>query len=228
MSDMLAVLWDFDGTLADTEAVWRQVEADLMASYGQGYPPELSEELTGVDTRETGRILAERIPGYPLTGDELSDLVVERVCQFINTHPLPFRPGAKELLDELVAAQVPLALVSASPGRVIHAAVAQLPAGTFRAVITSDEVAHIKPHPEGYLSAAAAIGVDPRACVVIEDSAVGIAAGQASGAVVVGVPESADIPARPRQVIIETLAGVSAADLQHCWREHNDGSAVDL
>lgn len=224
---MKAVLWDFDGTLADTENVWREVEAALIAEYGLDYPPELVARLTGVDTKETGRILAEMIPGQPMTGDEVSDLVVQRVREFVQTHPIPFKPGAKELLDELLAAAVPCALVSASPGVVIHAAVDQLPSDTFGVVITSDDVSERKPDPEGYLRAAEALGVDARDCVVIEDSAVGIQAGHGAGAVVIGVPDHGQIPDRPRQVIRQSLAGVTLKSLTKTWQELRDTTAAD-
>jgi beta-phosphoglucomutase-like phosphatase (HAD superfamily) len=59
--------------------------------------------------------------------------------------------------------------------------------GSFRAIIGGEDVSRGKPDPEPYLRAAAAIGVDPRRCLVFEDSSVGVAAAKAAGAVCVAV-----------------------------------------
>ena len=65
-----------------------------------------------------------------------------------------------------------------------------------------------KPHPEPYEKACALLGVDARSCVVLEDSATGARAGNAAGAVVVGIPNVVEIPPAPRRVTVPTLAGL--------------------
>jgi len=70
-----------------------------------------------------------------------------------------------------------------------------------------------KPHPEPYLTAAQRLGVSIEQCVVIEDSPTGVASGQASGAFVVAVPHMVPILAAPRRIVIESLEGVTVADL---------------
>jgi beta-phosphoglucomutase-like phosphatase (HAD superfamily) len=60
-------------------------------------------------------------------------------------------------------------------------------ADAFSVVVAAEDVPRSKPHPDGYLQAARALGVEPARCLVIEDSAAGIAAGRAAGCTVVGV-----------------------------------------
>jgi beta-phosphoglucomutase-like phosphatase (HAD superfamily) len=84
----------------------------------------------------------------------------------------------------------------------------------FPVTVCADDVARCKPDPEGYLLAAAKLSVDPRACVVIEDSRNGVAAAEAAGCLVVAVPGAVPIPPAPGRVVVSSLAGVSLAWLR--------------
>ncbi len=94
-------------------------------------------------------------------------------------------PGASELLAALPRES--WAVVTSAWRRLadIRLACAGLPVP--RVLITSDDVTRSKPDPDGYLAAATALGVDPWACIVIEDSPAGVAAGMAAGATVIGI-----------------------------------------
>jgi HAD superfamily hydrolase (TIGR01509 family) len=111
-------------------------------------------------------------------------------------------PGTTELLAALRAEGVPMALVSSSY-RVLVDAVLQHGFGPFDVTVAGDEVTHGKPAPEPYLLACTRLGVDPRQCVVLEDSGAGVASGEAAGCAVVAVPSVAGVviePARRRMV----------------------------
>ena len=139
--------------------------------------------------------------------DWLVSYVVDRV-----THgPMPWRPGAFELLQELRAAEVPCALVSASYRILLDAALARLPQGTFQVSVAGDEVTFGKPHPEPYERACHALGVEARHCVVFEDSETGARAGNAAGAFVVAIPNKVPVPAAPRRTQVASLAELDIA-----------------
>src|SRR5207247_847994 len=114
--------------------------------------------------------------------------------EYVDVADITAAPGAHELLGELNRLGLPWAVVtSADPplARVRLAAARIRPA----LLVTSDDVRHGKPDPEGYLLAARKLGADPRRCLVVEDAEAGVRAGQAAGALVAalkGVP--ADIP----------------------------------
>lgn len=129
----------------------------------------------------------------------------------------PLRPGAADLLSALAAAGVPTALVSSSYRVLVDAALrglaAAAPGHRFAVTVAGDEVTHGKPAPEPYLRAAAALGADPGRCVVLEDSAAGVAAGAAAGCVCVYVPDPATpqpdraLPAYRRASLAEVTPG---------------------
>ena len=124
-------------------------------------------------------------------------------------------PATGELLAEVAAAGVPMALVSSSYRVLVDAVLAQ-GLGPFALTVAGDEVGQGKPHPEPYLTAAQRLGVSPARCVVIEDSPSGVAAGEAAGCAVVAVPSVAGVAfdAAPRRLVVGSLAGVTLADLR--------------
>nr|BFE82310.1 hypothetical protein GCM10020093_049110 [Planobispora longispora] len=101
---------------------------------------------------------------------------------------------------------MPIALVSASPRRIVDVVLRTVGAGRFRLVVAAEDAERGKPAPDPYLRAAAGLGVDPGDCVAVEDSPTGIAAALAAGCRVVAVPRavpgrrhpSPAVPRRPR------------------------------
>jgi len=140
--------------------------------------------------------------------DMLLDGVVARVQQAV-----PWRPGARELLLALKRAGVPCALVTMSYVRFVEPILAHLPDGTFDVVVTGDQVANGKPHPEPYLTAADLLGVPAAECVAIEDSPTGAASADAAGCRVVVVPAHVPVPVRPGWTELSSLADVDVAVL---------------
>ena len=91
--------------------------------------------------------------------------------------------------------------------------VAALPDGAFAAVVTGDEVAHGKPHPEPYRAAARLLGVAPEDCVAIEDSPTGVRSAVAAGVPTLAVPHVVPVPEMPGAVHVDGLAGMTPARL---------------
>jgi HAD superfamily hydrolase (TIGR01509 family) len=116
-----------------------------------------------------------------------------------------FQPGALELLGALNGAGIPCALVSASYRSMVDAVLSHCPPDVFTVSVAGDEVTHGKPHPEPYLTAARMLGADPARCIVMEDSPPGATAGNASGALVLAIPQHVPIPPAPRRVEVESL-----------------------
>jgi HAD superfamily hydrolase (TIGR01509 family) len=208
-----AVLWDLDGTLVDTEPSWLAAEFALARRYGATWSEADGLALVGNDLVDSGRYIGQRM-GLALSPEqiveELLDDMVARVARGV-----AFRPGARQLLGDLRALDVPCALVTMSYRRMVDPILAQLPVGAFAAVVAGDEVAQGKPHPEAYLRAAALLGVEPARCIAIEDSTTGATAAQAAGARVVVVPNRVDVPVVPGRVVLPTLRGMRAPELVH-------------
>jgi len=77
--------------------------------------------------------------------------------------------------------------------------------------VAGDEVTQGKPHPEPYERACAALEVDPRHCVVFEDSVTGAKSGNAAGALVVAIPNRVTIPEAPRRLQVSSMTQLDAA-----------------
>ena len=204
-----------DGTLIDTEPYWMAAETRLVEKYGGIWTHEEALSLVGSGLWHSARVLQAK--GVTLTEDEIIQALTSEVMLQLET-AMPWRPGARELLEELHAAGVPAALVTMSIRRMAEQVAAALPAGYLAAIVAGDDVEHSKPHPEPYLKGAAALGVTAAECVAIEDSAPGVASAVASGAVVIGVPFFGEIPDVPGHTIWDTLAGRTVNDLQNLYR----------
>ncbi len=133
-----AVLWDMDGTLVDTEPYWIASERSLVARYGGEWPDHHAHHLVGFDLLDAGAYIAEHGP-VPLTPAEIVDDLLDGVTTRVHDE-IPWRPGARELLADLVAHGVPCALVTMSWRRVAAAVVDALPPGSFTAVVCGDDV----------------------------------------------------------------------------------------
>jgi HAD superfamily hydrolase (TIGR01509 family) len=213
-----AVVFDNDGLTLDTEQAWTRAEVALFARYGRAFGDDHKRDLLGA-ARD---VLAARLELHLTLPGRGRDLVAE--LHALVMHELdrgaPPMPGAVELVGALRAAGTPLGLASNSSREFVDKAlrVAGLD-DAFDVTVAGDEVAHPKPAPDGYLAAAAALGVDPAACVALEDSRPGVAAARAAGMTVIGIPsfpgvvlDGADLVATSlRDPAVLALVGISAA-----------------
>ncbi|MCF3964682.1 HAD family hydrolase, partial [Streptomyces fuscigenes] len=127
------------------------------------------------------------------------------------------RPGAGPLLAALRAAEVPFALVSASPREVVDAVVAGALAGAgFAFTVSAEDTVRTKPHPDPYLAAAERLGVAPGACVAVEDSPDGTASARAAGCAVLVVPSLLPVAEGEGRYVTDSLEGVGPAELGAC------------
>ncbi len=199
-----AVLWDMDGTLVDTEPLWFAAEAALAARHRVAWGPELSSELVGMPLEVYGA--ARVAQGVDLTVAQGVDELVAEVRVGLLAE-IGWRPGVPELLAALAEAGVPCAMVTMSYRALAEPVVAQAPDGVFGVIVAGEDVEQGKPHPEPYLRAAAALGIEPGRCVAIEDSPPGISSAMAAGARTLGVPHLLEVEPRPGICGARSVAG---------------------
>jgi HAD superfamily hydrolase (TIGR01509 family) len=211
-----AVLWDMDGTLVDTEPYWIQTEFELAERYGGSWSEAHALNLVGNDLLESGRYIREHM-GIDLTPEEIVETLLDGVVHRVEQE-VPWRPGAVELLEAVRSAGVPCALVTMSYERFVAPILARLPPETFRVVVTGDRVDQGKPHPEPYLTAAAALGLCASDCLAIEDSNTGARSAEAAGCLVLVVENHVPVLQTDRRVFAPSLAGL---DLASVWTERN-------
>ena len=206
-----AVLWDMDGTLVDTEPEWIQAEFEIAHENGGTWSQEQALEMVGNDLMETGRYMREHA-GISLEPDEIVEQLLDRVVERVSRQ-VPWRPGARELLDQLRGAGVRCALVTMSYRRFVAPILATLPADTFEVVVTGDVVSQGKPHPEPYLTAAALLGVAPADTVAIEDSNTGARSAEEAGCTVLVVQNHVPVLPGERRVFADSFEGMTLDDL---------------
>ncbi|WP_256840617.1 HAD family hydrolase [Ornithinimicrobium faecis] len=206
-----AVLWDMDGTLIDTEPYWMAVETDLIAEAGGTWTHEDAVELVGNSLLRSAEIILVRTP-VTGTPHEVVEILLAGVVARTRER-MPWRPGARELLEDCAGLGVPCALVTMSWAPLAEVLLESVPAGTFAAVVTGDQVVHGKPSPDAYLLAAERLGVTPADCIAVEDSPTGVRSATAAGVPTIAVPHVVPVPEVPGMVTVPGLEGKRLGDL---------------
>jgi HAD superfamily hydrolase (TIGR01509 family) len=208
---LAGVTFDMDGLLVDSEPLWFLAESAVMARLGAHWGPADQHALLGGSLGSTVEYLIARAD-RPADPAAVGRWLVEAMVDLVSTRPLAVLPGAADLVGEVQAAGLPHALVTSSVPAVVDAVLGRLDV-RFDVIISAADVTHAKPDPEGYLLAAAKLGVDARRCIALEDSLNGVAAAEAACFRVVAVPSVVPVPARSGRVVLGTLAGVTLAEL---------------
>ncbi|WP_329194920.1 MULTISPECIES: HAD-IA family hydrolase [unclassified Streptomyces] len=175
-----ALLLDMDGTLVNSDAVVERCWRDWAVAHGLD-PQEALEVVHGRQGYATMAIL---LPGRPmeLNHAENAEMLARETADTDGVVPIA---GAPEFMASI--ADLPHALVTSADAALARTRMAAAALPMPRVRVTAESVGASKPHPEGFLKGAAELGVDPADCIVFEDSAAGIAAGQAAGMRVIGI-----------------------------------------
>jgi HAD superfamily hydrolase (TIGR01509 family) len=211
-----AVLWDMDGTLIDSEPYWLASESAFAAAHGSSWGQDDGLGVIGMSLYESSKLLKARV-GSPLEPQQIIDEVTDGVLQRLE-QSIPWRPGARELLELLRDNNVKTALVTGSMHRMAKKVADRIGFEAFDVIVGGDDVTKGKPHPESYLVAAEMLGVDPTHCVAFEDSLTGITAAEAAGTKAVGIAHIVEIPMSEGRILWPTLENVKMDDLQALFR----------
>lgn len=182
-----AVVFDMDGLMFDTEALFFQVASETLAVRGKSFTPQIMQAMIGRRSSDAGHLL-KTLAGL----DEPVEVLLGEVRQRFRAeldravHPTP---GLFVLLDHLRRRAVPAA-VATSSGRSSAGALLSRHGLTefFDFVLTAEDVTRGKPDPQIYLLAAERFGMPAGSILVLEDSPAGVAAAKGAGAIAVGVP----------------------------------------
>lgn len=207
-----AVLFDMDGTLVDSEKVWDVGLADLARHLGGVLSPRARARMVGTNMWQSMDILHTDLG---LAGVDVVASVtwLEQRMGELFAEGLKWQPGAQRLLDEVAAAAIPAALVTATRRQLVEVALETIGVGYFDVVVTGDDVTHSKPHPEPYRTAASRLGFEPARCVAIEDSPTGVQSALAAGCAVLGVTSEVPLSGVDGCVVVDSLDGVDVAFL---------------
>ena len=181
-----AVIFDMDGVLIDSYRAHLEAWQRLGEKLGRPITEDVFVPTFGRVNREIF---------HHLWGDAFTDAEIDRWGQWkeqayreIILKNFPAVEGAAELLDALKGAGFALAIGSSGPPENVAAALLGLGRATvFDAIVNGREVTYGKPHPEVFLKAAQKLGLEPRACAVVEDSLAGLEAAARAGMTPIGL-----------------------------------------
>jgi HAD superfamily hydrolase (TIGR01509 family) len=200
-----AVVFDLDGVLVQTEALWDRARRELVARAGGGWRPDAQRAMMGMSSPEWSRYLRDEL-GVGMAPEDISATVAASLERLLRQR-LPLVPGAREAVDAL-AARWPLALASSANRAIIDLVLALAGlADRFRATVSSEEVARGKPAPDVYLEAARRLGVAPDRCAAVEDSTNGLRAAAAAGMRVIAFPNAEFAPAPEAVALADEVLG---------------------
>ena len=201
-----AIVFDFDGTVADTEWPIYSVARDAYRSHGLDMTLESWVQLIGLADNGTLESMLTDALGRPPDPEVIERAGVERAQHREAVAPLP---GVVDVIGAARQAEIPLAVASSSSSDWVESHLEQLALSDFFvAVRTRDHVDRGKPAPDVYLAASAALGVDPGEILAIEDSRHGCRAAKTAGMTCVVVPNritALDVPT-DADLVLESLA----------------------
>jgi len=202
---IVAVVFDLDGLLIQSEEVWDAVRERFVRERGGRYDDEIQRAMMGMSSTEWSRYLHDHA-GVPEAPEEINAEVARRMLDAYREH-LPLLPGAVEAVRRL-ADRFTLGLASSSNREIIDAVidVAGL-APFFSATVSSEEVAHGKPAPDVYLETARRLGAEPAECTAVEDSHGGIRSAKAAGMRVVAIPNATYPPDAEALALADATVG---------------------
>lgn len=186
-----AAIFDMDGLLVESESRWRIAEQEAADALGLPLTNVDFDKTMGVRMRQVAETWFQWHPWEGPSPDEVAERVISRVIELCaDAEPLA---GVTKALELVAGAGLRVALCSSSDERMIDALLDSLGlADRFEVIHSAEHDEHGKPHPQPYLVTAAELGVDPRRCIVFEDSVAGCVSARAAGMTVVAVPDRAE------------------------------------
>jgi HAD superfamily hydrolase (TIGR01509 family) len=180
-----ALLFDLDGTLAETDSLHLPTWVDVLSPYGVEVDEEFYRE--SISGRSTSKIVEDLLPDLPAEeGRKLADAKEASFRE--RARELEPLPGLLDFMEEAKNRGLSLALVTNAPEENVEAILLALELGEFfDEVVLSDEVGPVKPDPAPYRAALDKLGVAPEEALAFEDSTSGIASAVGAGIPTVGI-----------------------------------------
>ncbi len=184
-----AVIFDMDGVLIDSENLWQQSEKELFSVLGIELTDDLLEQTRGLRTKEMVAHWCGMFKISSISQQELNEKYNSQMLQKMRAQ-VPLMKGAVEAILFFKEKNIPVALASCSTMEHIEAAMGKYNlAGYFDLMVSAANGMPGKPHPEVYIQTASKLGIEPTACLAIEDSFFGVISAKAARLKVMAMPD---------------------------------------
>lgn len=209
-----AVLFDFDGVIANTLTYHVQAWQQVFADHGVTILSEDVCMLEGQLAEAIGRQLAVQ-KGLSLDESMLHEMVQIKRTIYNQITQATVYPASRKLIEQLKKNAIKIALVTGAIRQNIESVTGKEFLTNFDAIIMGNEVANTKPHPEPYLAAAKKLNVPPSECLVIENAPLGIRAARLAGMYCIAVKTTIkdERLLQEADVIVEEIADVTIEKL---------------
>ncbi|MBC8107468.1 MAG: HAD family phosphatase [Anaerolineae bacterium] len=183
-TDMTGLIFDCDGTIADTMPLHYRAWSTALREHGHDFPEALFYEMAGIPSVRIVELLNER-HGYHMppveTADRKERMYLETIQQVRAIEPVV------QIVHQF-AGKLPMAVATGGTRAIASKTLEALDVlQHFAALVTADDVAHGKPAPDIFLEAARRINVDPKFCCAFEDAELGLQSARAAGMLVIDV-----------------------------------------
>ena len=216
--NLRALIFDLDGVVIDSHDAHHQSWSDLAAELGHEFTDSQFKASFGQRNETIIPWLGWADSSNPDDIQRLGARKEELYRSNLRRDGIAPLPGVVDLLNTLLAADIPAALGTSTPRANVECILELTGLGDrFRFIAASEDVSHGKPDPEVFLCAASGLSADPDRCVVIEDAHAGIQAAKAGGMIAVGVTTThsrASLAAETPDPIVDSLTELQVPTLE--------------
>lgn len=188
--DILAIIFDMDGLMIDSEPLAHRAWTDVLDGFGVKLDDTVYHQMIGLRLEDTARLLQQRYD-LPVDPQILGQSKEQQLAEIKAVEGIRMMPGLIELVDEIEQRGLPWAVATSSLRANAEQNLRLIGLfGRCRAIVGGDEVSRGKPAPDIYLLAAERLSVTPQKCLALEDSVPGVKSARSAGMVTVAIPGS--------------------------------------
>lgn len=216
MQNCRAFIFDMDGVIIDSEPIHSRVKLDTFAHFGIDFR---AEDLARYMGRTSGAIFRDALADSgrkDITPEEMAAYKHAHYLEVLESGVIEPVAGSVELIKKLYAAGIPLGLATSSNVRVMNTVLDSFAIRKyFSSILSGGELPESKPNPAIYLISADRLGVDPAACVVLEDTENGILAAKRAGMYCIAYrnPNSGKQDLHLADTVVDSLAEIDVESL---------------